>query len=207
MIPTRIGQKFPGGYFAGFNTVGNDCYAIIVAPKWTESELQIKTIAQLTPNTKSPNDGLLNTLAMNTTEHPAAQHCLGLTVNGCNDFYLPSLNELELCYRNLKPGTQSNYIPLPLPGRTKNPLLAATVKKRSFIPKGSEYTSANPSVTVAVAFNTRSTESFETNWYWTSCSGSPYTMVRHFGSGKLSWYLNTDVGLVRGIRRIQIQFL
>ena len=104
MIPTRIGQKSPGGHFAGINRIGNNCYAVIVSPKDVEATgLKWQTFNLPTLNTSSVCDGLSNTTSMSDSNNPAAHYCLGLVVDGCNDFYLPSKNELEICYRNLKP--------------------------------------------------------------------------------------------------------
>ena len=110
MIPTRFGQQTPGGYFAGINRIKNNCYAVVVSPKCTETVLAKKTTCTATPGTQSVNDGLSNTLAMDSTEHPAAQYCLSVVVDKCNDYYLPSKCELELCYRNLKPSNSENFI-------------------------------------------------------------------------------------------------
>ena len=48
-------------------------------------------------------DGLANTLALvnSDTDHPAAQWCHGLVVEGHNDLYLPSVLELALIAANL----------------------------------------------------------------------------------------------------------
>ena len=74
MIPTRIGQKFEGGYFAGVIRVKDSAYLILVAPKSTEHKrLQWKTQLSRTPGIQSVNDGWANTNAMNDSAHPAAQ--------------------------------------------------------------------------------------------------------------------------------------
>lgn len=48
-------------------------------------------------------DGEINTKALRQSEfdHPAAQWCVDLNIEGFNDFYLPSRRELALCYANV----------------------------------------------------------------------------------------------------------
>ncbi|WP_024647771.1 DUF1566 domain-containing protein [Pseudomonas syringae] len=56
------------------------------------------------PESASRRDGLANTLHLvegSDTEHPAAQWCDGLTVEGHNDLYLPAIDELALCRANV----------------------------------------------------------------------------------------------------------
>ena len=120
MIPTRIGQKFGGGYFAGINRIGHTAYAIIVDPKSLQDRLKVKTTISETLNTQSVNDGWANTAAMNDPSHPATQYCRSLTAGGYADRYLPSRNELELCYRYLKPGTTDNTTLDPRIGGNQN---------------------------------------------------------------------------------------
>ena len=88
MIPTRIGQQAPGGRFAGIMRIGNRVHAIVIAPKWTETYCFWRTNNSLTTGLCSRNDGLANTRAMDPSGQPAAKYCLGLEVDGCNDYYL-----------------------------------------------------------------------------------------------------------------------
>ena len=108
MIPTRIGQKFEGGYFAGVIRVRDCAYAVLVAPKSTECGVQFKTTYSSTLGIRRVNDGWANTNSMNNNKHPAAQYCRSLTVGGHTDLYLPSRDELEMCYRVFKPTNLSN---------------------------------------------------------------------------------------------------
>ena len=110
MIPTRLGQKVEGGFFTGINRIGQVAYAIIVDPKSLQAQLEIKTAFSATPNTQSVNDGWANTTNMDNINHPAARYCRTLTAGGYTDRHLPSRNELELCYRYLKPTANSNAV-------------------------------------------------------------------------------------------------
>ena len=206
MIPTRIGQKFEGGYFAGVIRVKDCAYAILVAPKFTECSIQFKTNYSRTPGIRRVNDGWLNTNAMNNNEHPAAQYCRSLTVGGHADLYLPSRDELELCYRNLKPTNCSNdtYFTGTLSGN----LRLATGTNLNSIPAGAAYTETNPAQTIVTAFRAGSVEAFDANsYYWTSTEFSEYTsfsLIQNFSYGIQSWNGKTNVGRVRVVRRVPI---
>ena len=206
MIPTRIGQKFNGVYLAGINRIGNCAYLILVVPKSTECSVQFKTHWGGTPGTQLVNDGWANTNAMNDSAHPAAQYCRSLTVGGHTDLYLPSRDELELCYRVFKPTNCSNdtYVTGTLSGN----LRLATGTNRSSIPASSAYTETNPEQTIVTAFRAGSVEAFETsNYYWTSTEFSNYTsfsLIQYFSSGNQTWYDKTNVLRVRSVRRVPI---
>ena len=146
MVPTRIGQQVPGGYFVGINRIGNNMYSVVVSPEYTEIKLQWKTTNTFTRNTHSKSNGLSNTQAMYSDTHPAAAYCVGLEVNGCNDLYLPSINEMESCYRNLKPSTSENAV------RQNTPTQSAAGVNRSSIPSGNAYTLTTPRQTIATPF-------------------------------------------------------
>jgi hypothetical protein len=56
------------------------------------------------PEAASRRDGLANTLHLvegSDQNHPAAQWCDGLTVEGHKDLYLPAIDELALCMANV----------------------------------------------------------------------------------------------------------
>ena len=205
MILTRIGQKFEGGYFTGVIRVRDCAYVILVAPKSTEGSTQFKTAYSMTPGIQLVNDGWTNTNAMDNTEHTAAQHCRSLYVGGHTDWYLPSRDELELCYRNLKPTGRSNTT---YTGTYTSNFRLANGTNLSSIPTGDEYTSTNPAQTIVTAFQTGSVEAFETsNYYWTSTESSFDTntsLIRIFSNGCQNWGNKTDVGIVRGVRRVLI---
>ena len=205
MILTRIGQKFKCGYFAGINRVKDCVYAILVAPKSTEGSVQFKTTYSSTPNTQLVNDGWANTNAMNDSAHPAAQYCRGLTVGGHTDLYLPSRDELELCYRVFKPTNRSNTTSGA--GNVGN-LSSATGTNLNSIPTGSAYTGTNPDQTIATAFQTGNVEAFEpSNYYWTSTEFSSSTnssLIQYFSNGNQNWFNKLNVYKVRGIRRVPI---
>jgi hypothetical protein len=122
-FPAVIGEPFGGGYFAGYishTADGNPTHALIVAPRATgatgtgytlTTNLQWKTTNTTTAGTTSNFDGAVNTAAMVTAgiaNHPAANFCVGLSIGGFSDWYLPSRFEMDIAYFNLKPSTAVN---------------------------------------------------------------------------------------------------
>ena len=205
MIPTRIGQKIEGGHFAGVNRIQNCVYAILVAPKTTEHKrIQFKTHNSITPGILSVNDGMANTLAMDDKLHPAAQYCRSLNVCGHTDYYLPSRDELELCYRYLKPTEfQNTTVPA---GTLSGNLKLATGTNYNSIPTGAAYTATNPAQTTVTVFQKGGVEAFE-NWHWTSTESSSYTnysLIQNFSDGDQLWSYKTHVVRVRPVRRVSI---
>ena len=174
MIPARIGQQCAGGTFTGLNRIGDYIYGIIVAPKSTEVKIEqkLRSTNKSTPGTRSTVDGLANTNSMNNLEHPAAHYCKTLSVSGFNDWYLPSKNELEISYRNLKPSTKNNCVRVN--STAKGNLKAATGTNLSSIPASLPYTTCLPAQTVVPQYHFGSSESFD-GWYWTSTEYSEDT--------------------------------
>ena len=205
MIPTRIGQKLEGVYLAGINRNGNCAYLILVAPKSTECSVQFKTHWGSTPNIQLVNDGWANTNAMNDSAHPAAHYCRSLTVSGHTDWYLPSRDELELCYRVFKPTNRSNTTSGA--GAFPGNLSLENGANRSSIPTRAAYTETNPASTIVTAFQTGNVEAFAGEWYWTSTEFSSSTnssLIQYFSDGDQNWDGKTNVYRVRGIRRVLI---
>ena len=204
MIPTRIGQKFGGGYFAGINRIGHTAYAIIVDPKSLETKLALNTSKSLSSETQSVINGWANTAAMDSSEHPAAQYCRNLTAGGYTDRYLPSRDELELCYRYLKPGTSNNTTLRRNHGGNQTTQPGTNPNS---VPVGAAYTATNPLQTIVTAFRTGGAEAFDEQYYWTSTESSTityYSLFQNFSDGSQYWNYKTNVYRVRGVRRVQI---
>lgn len=99
-----IGDAGGGGFLLG----AISDYYLIIADKTAEVEsIQWKTDQTSTAGTNSSSDGLTNTMAMNDSLHPAAQHCLNYTGGGFDDWYMPAEDELRLFSRNLNPKNPS----------------------------------------------------------------------------------------------------
>ena len=205
MIPTRIGQKFEGGYFAGVIRVRDCAYLILAAPKSTDCSVRFKTQRSGTPGIHRVNDGWVNTNAMNDSEHPAAQYCRNLNVGRHTDWYLPSRDELELCYRVFKPTDWGNTTLRA--GKFPGNLSLATGTNCSSIPTGAAYTKTDPAQTIVTAFQTGSVEAFAADWYWTSTESSYGTyasMHQDFSDGDQDWNYKLNVNRVRSVRRVLI---
>ena len=206
MIPTRIGQRVPGGHFAGINRIKNSVYAVVVSPKWTERKLQWKTVYTHTVAAQSVSNGRANTIAMDSAEHLAAQYCLGLVVDGCNDFYLPAMSELELCYRNLKSDASENYVTSG--DRIGKPLHHANGTNLFSVPTGKPYTLTDPTQTIVTAFVNRNTYSVDQfQWHWTSTESvtkPSCSIALSLIGGTHTWDFKDRVHKVRAVRRICI---
>jgi len=160
-----IGEPLEGGYFAGYishTADGVATHALIVAPSETgatgtgyllTTNLAWKTTTTTTPDTTSPFDGAVNTAAMVTAgiaDHPAANFCVGLSIGGYSDWYLPARYELEIAYFNLKPTTTSN--------NTSWGINDYSVPKRTV-----NYTAGVPAQTSVAAFQSTGSEAFSTS--------------------------------------------
>ena len=192
-----IGSAYEGGFFAGqISTAGNGIadYNLVVGPVASaeNSSKQWKTTNTTTAGTTSVIDGPSNSTAMNNASHPAAQFCEGLTIGGFSDWYMPAKNELDVCYFNLKPGTQLN--------NTSSGINANAVPARA-----SNYTAGNPAQTSAAAFQTGGAEAFTTAVYWSSSENSAvYGWVQSTFYGEQSGYTKANTRRVRAIRRVAV---
>ena len=203
MIPTRIGQQTLGGTFTGYNRIRNSVYAVIVSPKEYESLLEQKTQSTTTPYTQSETDGYSNTHAMNTYEHPAARYCINLTANGYSDWYLPSINELELAYRYLKPNRLWNTVTDEV--EEHNFTGKANGDNQTAIPVGKPYTDSTPHRTIVIQFVTNRRESFKWLDYWSSTAEGEYehahSLLQCFRNGEQFRDFKDYFSYVRPVRR------
>ena len=208
-IPAVIGEEFGGGYFAGYishTADGNPTHALIVAPRATgatgtsytlTTNLAWKTAATTTAGTTSTFDGAANTAAMVTAgiaDHPAANFCVGLSIGGLTDWYLPARYEYDIAYFNLKPSTTANS--------TSWGSNIYSVPRRDI-----NNTAAYPPQTALTAFNT-STEAFIAGDHWSSTeNNATFGWSVNFSNGI---QFNTGVGnkttssRVRAFRRIAL---
>jgi hypothetical protein len=159
-----IGAAYQGGYYAGqISTSGNGVatHNLVVGPVASaEDTKQFKTSNTTTAGTQSLIDGPTNSANMNDASHPAAQFCEGLTIGGFSDWYMPAKNELDVCYFNLKPTTNTNY--------TNFGINANAVPARP-----NNFTAGNPAQTSAALFITSTgAEAFTPVVYWTSTEKS-----------------------------------
>ena len=193
-----VGSAFGGGFFAGqISTAGNGTadYNLVVGPKASAQGIgyQFKT-SNTGGDPTSVIDGPANSTTMNSATYPAAQFCKGLTIGGFSDWYCPAQNELEVCYFNLKPTTNSNY--------TGSGINANAVPARA-----SNYTAGTPAQTTAADFITGTgVENFPSAVYWSSTQRSAsYGWANYFTTGNQYTYRSKDSSRsVRAIRRVAV---
>lgn len=156
----------------------------------------------------------------------ASKHCASLTANGYEDWYVPARDELELCYRNLKPTTTSNS--------TTN---RAAVTELTYLhysdelqdnmfggvtgmginfhssPRGASYTSSSPAQTSVSLFRgVTSDQGFTASDYWSSThvlrddrTYAGYAWYQSFSNGLQGrTAVRADTKRVRAVRRVEI---
>ncbi|MDE2097801.1 MAG: DUF1566 domain-containing protein [Patescibacteria group bacterium] len=186
-----------GGFYAGRILIDEQPYALIAAPKVEGDHDYHEWIHDLIDvhGALSYNDGLANTSAMAEAGSELAKWALGLRIAGHDDWYIPSVDESEIIYRNLKPSTQKNYC------------WARSGINMSAMPPTHPYTPEFPAQTLAEVFKAGGVEAFEEDWYWTSTryvAGKDWAWYQHFYLGD-QYYVNTDRELrARAVRRSPI---
>ncbi|MDO9140943.1 MAG: DUF1566 domain-containing protein [Methylobacter sp.] len=209
--PTTIGEAYGGGFYAGKIVIGANTYYLIVSPKSSghHTSKQWKTTNDTTTGTLSLNDGLTNSNAMNNASHPAAQFCRGLTIGGYSDWYLPSRDELEICYRNLKPGTTTNTVyasRITNFGAGGNGVDSqGNGDNDNSNPLGDAYTTSVPTVTSAASFTAGSAEAYELQYYWASTEFTATTAWKQsFSHGGQDNGTKGTTHYVRAVRKVLI---
>lgn len=190
-----IGAAFEGGFFAGLFTLNGETYGLVVAPK-AQGELEEARWGNYGNDLQgaiSFNDGLANTRAMAEAESDLGRWMLALDINGFADWHLPSRDELEICYRNLKPTEQHNYCSF---RDGENP---------STVPVSYPYTATNPAQTQATAFAEGGEEAFAPRWYWASTQSSPTSAwVQYFVGGNQGSVHKGYENRARAVRRLKV---
>lgn len=199
-------------------------YRVIVAPKSSGESTSITlrdSNTALPSETYTLTEGLLATLGMvnagNSTTYPAAHFCNNLNINGYTDWFIPARDQLELIWRNLKPGADSNYT-----GNDRSTSSTRDYKNLGSIgdtatghgtnknssPQGTTYTSSVPSQTSVSIFQSGGAEALAygpSTRYW-SCteSESAIAWAQIYGSdftGSQGRYFVSGSNYLRAIRR------
>jgi hypothetical protein len=207
---TILGIPFGGGYFAGYishTADGNPTHALIVAPRATgatgtgytlATNLAWKVDTTDTAGTTSIFDGVANTAAMVTAgiaNHPAAEFCVGLSLGGFTDWYLPAPAEMDIAYFNLKPTTAANVT-------NANLSNAYSVPARS-VPMSTGY----PAQTQNALFQSGGAEAFVDGIHWSSLQGSSgRSWICNYSNGAIAQtsQTRTVTNRVRAFRRIAL---
>lgn len=171
-----IGTAMGGGFYAGRINIEGQAFALIVAPRALGEHPPIRWIDgdKDVPGAKSYFDGLANTNAMAESGSVLAQWIRGLRIGEHDDWYLPSQDELEIIYRNLKPTTEENFA-----YNRSGMNLSAVEPTRP-------YTLDVPAQTTAEAFQEGDEQAFADNWYWSS--------TQHASVSDCAWYQGFDSG-------------
>ena len=178
---TSIGGS---GTFADWSIMSR--FRVIVAPKASgeHAGIALKNASTALPTAcQTLTGGLAATQAMRdadtSTVYPAAHWARGLNIGGKTDWYIPARDELELCWRNLKPVTTNNYVTADRPtGASFNyanngsygDTAATHGTNNNSSPTGAAYTASVPGQTAATAFRTGGAEAYEfgSAYYWSS---------------------------------------
>lgn len=193
-----IGTQMEGGFFAGQIQINGIDMGIIVAPKaegdrddneWNGSSSKMVEAAL------SYDNGVSNTEAMAAAGSELAKWATALRIGGFDDWHVPSQDVLEVCYRNLKPGTE------------KNACWGRSGINLSTNPSTRPYMPDSPVQTEAEAFKAGGTEAFEEAWYWSStqCAGSAdFAWAQGFNHGHQDWLGKRNVFRARAVRLIKL---
>jgi hypothetical protein len=188
-----IGQPLNGGFFAGLINSDGAVIAIIVAPKaqgtgkfsWGKYGEEIE-------GANSSHNGQTNTAELVKHNNPMATWATQLNIAGFADWYIPSPDELETIYRNLKPTDQKNYCGW---RDGVNPSAIELADRY-------DYTKELPAQTTVEIFQKDGSESLDPVWHWTSRQSSAGTAWgQNFGDGdQIILYKGIELA-VRAVRR------
>ena len=190
------GDAYGGGYYAGqIGVSGVATHNLVVGPVASaQSTLAWKNAATATSGADSNIDGPTNTTDMvadgNSTVYPCAHFCNDLSTGGQTDWYMPAKNELEVCYFNLKPTTQTNNT-------------SSGINPNAVPARASNYTSGNPAQTTATDFRSTGAEDFAIVGYWSSTEfGTTNSNAQSFTDGAQNIYGKVYPYRVRAVRRV-----
>lgn len=176
-----IGSSYGGGFFAGQITISGSLYNLIVSPKSTGQLLNQDWGpygSDISTGATSIIDGYANTvnLAARGSSYAPAYFCKNLSIGGFTDWYMPSLNELEVLYYYLKPNSTSNDNSSGSNANAVYPEPISTV-----------YTASNPAITSNAGFRTGGGNEFDIatrEYYWASTEiGTSAVYVQSFNTG------------------------
>lgn len=227
-IPDEVGAAYGGGYVAGkiVSDYDGETYLLIVSDgggdsvqtgagtfNYMSSTADISTTDGVPPKTLA--DGRANhnaILAQNDLANFPAFKWIednlnsGEGLNGYTDWYLPSRDELELLYRNLKPTTDANNDGT----RADNTSYygadgAVHGTNANSDPAGAGYTTTDPAQTSLASFQAGGADAFEAHYYWSSTeSYSSYAWSQTFSNGYQYYISKTLAYRVRAVRRIKL---
>lgn len=230
----RIGDPLAGGFFAGIidttrpgSIIAEDAYQtgqrymLVVSPKsLEETGLLWRTSHAEVTEAKSRWDGLSIQRALASATYPAFNYCAGLSYpdDGGSEWHLPTLDEMELIYRNLKPTQGANSVGNASHGGSGEEFFPPAPVVRglnpSSDPDGEAYTSDDPTQTAALDFREGGSEALTATSvaYYSTATFCRWTGTQFFYWGirasdgaATSRSISTSSGIfVRPVRRIPI---
>ena len=111
--PPTMGSAYQGGYMGGqISYAANNVaqYNLVVSPAATGATTAVWKTTNTASTSPNGPDGWANSVSLNTAGHNAVNFCRALTIGGYTDWYLPSMNEMEILYWNLKPDTAAHSV-------------------------------------------------------------------------------------------------
>jgi hypothetical protein len=194
----KAGAPVGGGFYAGQIRQADGMYVLIVAPKdgGEHDDIAWNDTTSRVDGAQSYFDGHANTVAMAEAGSELGKWALGLQVNGNRDWYLPSRDELEILYRNLKPTAEENYVSF------------RDGENASSVPVSYPYTASFPTQSDVELFRDDGPEAFESAWYWSSTQSarySNYAWTQYFYEGLQDLYHKNSEFRARAVRRLKIQ--
>lgn len=214
---TSIGGS---GTFSDWSVMAR--YRVIVAPKSNgeNAGIVLKNGTTALPTAcQTLVEGFASTQAMHdagtSTVYPAAHWARSLSIGGKADWYIPARDELELCWRNLKPTTSANHTadkPAPSSFEYRNngsysDTSASQGVNNNSSPTGAAYTASIPGQSTSIEFRTGYSEAYEfgSSYYLSSSEYSAtYMWVQGWRSvqpGAQYFSSKTDSCRVRAVRR------
>lgn len=222
---TSIGMSGAGG-----NWSINVRYRVIVAPKAAGETFGLpwKNATTAAPaGTQTLVEGWRSTNAMtaagNSTVYPQAHWARGLSIGGYTDWYVPSRDEFEVIWGNLKPGGASNSV-ANRPTAVRNyqnlgayaDLTLANGANRNSAPNRAAYTPGVPAITALAPWVSGGSEALQHlvtagSGYWTSTEQSDgaalFVETNHSNVGlvtSLTKTSNSGSAYIRAVRRSMI---
>lgn len=194
-------------------------FRIVVAPKATGENLSViikSTNTALPTACQTLSEGWVSTEAMrtsgNSSIYPAAHWARNLSINGYTDWYIPARDELALCWRNLKPITNNNYVGNDRPVSAYNYAKLGAINDTSVgqgyiansAPSYPQYTATVPQQTASTIFRSGQSQAFNSVRYASSSDfNNTYIWVQNWeGSypGR-QWSYDKTASAVRAVRR------
>lgn len=196
-LQPTAGALLEGGHYAGKINVAGVEYGIVLAPKdegETEDSIWIARYKDV-PGALSPCDGLANSRAMADAGSKLATKILALSIGGHTDWYLPAMDELEICYRAFKPTADENS------------LYARSGINVSAVPPTYPYTRELPAQTTHELFRADGAAAFDAVAYWSStqhASNSHGAWYQGFRNGGQGYAVKGNDCRARAVRRFRL---